>query len=106
MTIALSPRRLVLQRLLRHRLAQLSLVFLAVLLFLSLAAPLIAELRGIDPSATEGTIFSAASSRRRPSIGWAPTISAAISSSACSTAGACRFWSAFPGPCCRPFSAP
>ena len=53
MTAVLSPRRLVWGRLLRHRLAQLSLVFLAVLLVLSLAAPLIAQLRGIDPSTTD-----------------------------------------------------
>ena len=46
---ALSPRRLVLKRLLRHSLARVSLVFLALLLLLSLAAPLIAQLRGIDP---------------------------------------------------------
>ena len=50
---ALSPRRLVLKRLLRHSLARVSLVFLALLLLLSLAAPLIAQLRGIDPSATD-----------------------------------------------------
>ena len=37
----------------RHRLAQVSLVFLAVLLVLSLAAPLIAQLRGVDPSTTD-----------------------------------------------------
>jgi len=36
-----------------HRLAQVSLVFLAVLLVLSLAAPLIAEARGIDPTMTD-----------------------------------------------------
>ena len=50
---ALSPRRLVWRRLLRHGLARLALVFLAVLLVLSLAAPLIAQLRGVDPSATD-----------------------------------------------------
>jgi peptide/nickel transport system permease protein len=49
----LSPRRLLWRRLLRHRLAQASLVFLAVLLVLSLAAPLIAQLRGVDPSVTD-----------------------------------------------------
>ena len=53
MTAVLSPRRLVWGRLLRHRLAQLSLIFLAVLLVLSLAAPLIAQLRGIDPATTD-----------------------------------------------------
>jgi peptide/nickel transport system permease protein len=47
------PTRLVLRRFLRHRLAELSLVFLAVLLVLSLGAPLIAYLRGIDPSMTD-----------------------------------------------------
>jgi peptide/nickel transport system permease protein len=36
-----------------HRLAQVSAVFLAVLLVLSLAAPWIAELRGIDPTMTD-----------------------------------------------------
>jgi peptide/nickel transport system permease protein len=48
-----SPGRLAWRRLLRHRLAQASLVFLAVLLTLSVAAPWIAELRGIDPSVTD-----------------------------------------------------
>ena len=48
-----SPSALVWRRLLRHRLAQASLVFLAVMLVLSLAAPLIAQLRGIDPTATD-----------------------------------------------------
>jgi peptide/nickel transport system permease protein len=51
--VSLSPGRLVWRRLLRHRLAQLSLVFLAVLLLLSLAAPLIADLRGVDPTMTD-----------------------------------------------------
>lgn len=37
----------------RHRLAQLSLFFLAILLLLALAAPLIAEMRGIDPTMTD-----------------------------------------------------
>ncbi len=50
---AASPRRLACSRLMRHRLAQVSLVFLAVLLILSLAAPLIAGWRGIDPTATD-----------------------------------------------------
>ena len=40
-------------RLLRHRLAWVSLVFLAVMIVLSLGAPLIAELRGVDPSHTD-----------------------------------------------------
>ncbi len=52
-TAAVSPTRLVWRRLLRHRLAQASLVFLAILIALSLAAPTIASLRGIDPSATD-----------------------------------------------------
>jgi peptide/nickel transport system permease protein len=51
--VASSPRRLVWRRFLRHRLAEASLAFLAVLLTLSLAAPLIARLRGIDPSLTD-----------------------------------------------------
>ncbi|CAN5159130.1 ABC transporter permease [soil metagenome] len=51
--VSLSPGRLVWRRLLRHRLAQVSLVFLAVLLVLSLAAPLIAEVRGVDPTMTD-----------------------------------------------------
>ena len=38
---------------LRHRLAQVSLVFLAILLVLALAAPLIAEMRGVDPTMTD-----------------------------------------------------
>ena len=50
---ATSPTALVWRRLLRHRLAQASLVFLAIMLVLSLAAPLIAQLRGIDPTATD-----------------------------------------------------
>ena len=50
MTAAASPRRLAWSRLMRHSLAQVSLAFLAVLFVLSLAAPLIAHLRGIDPS--------------------------------------------------------
>jgi peptide/nickel transport system permease protein len=53
MSAVASPSRLVLRRFLRHRLAEVSLVFLAVLLILSLAAPLIAQLRGIDPSMTD-----------------------------------------------------
>jgi peptide/nickel transport system permease protein len=53
MTTAASPRRLAWGRLMRHSLAQVSLAFLAVLLVLSLAAPLIAQLRGIDPSTTD-----------------------------------------------------
>jgi peptide/nickel transport system permease protein len=51
--VASSPSRLVWRRLLRHRLAQASLVFVAVLLVLSLAAPLIASLRGVDPATTD-----------------------------------------------------
>ncbi|HSS83207.1 MAG TPA: ABC transporter permease, partial [Reyranella sp.] len=53
MTVAASPRRLAWGRLMRHSLAQVSLAFLAVLFVLSLAAPLIAQLRGIDPSTTD-----------------------------------------------------
>jgi len=51
--LAASPARLVWRRLLRHRLAQASLVFVTVLLVLSLAAPLIASLRGVDPATTD-----------------------------------------------------
>ena len=51
--VALSPRRLVWRRLIKHRLAQVSLAFLAILLVLSLAAPFIAQLRGVDPSMTD-----------------------------------------------------
>ncbi|HEY6982169.1 ABC transporter permease [Reyranella sp.] len=50
---ATSPTLLVWRRLLRHRLAELSLVFLAVLLVLALAAPLIAAMRGVDPTMTD-----------------------------------------------------
>jgi peptide/nickel transport system permease protein len=50
---ATGPGHLVWRRLLRHRLAELSLLFLAVLVVLSLAAPLIAEMRGVDPSMTD-----------------------------------------------------
>lgn len=48
-----SPNRLLWRRLLRHRLAQVSLAFLVVLLVLSLMAPLIAAARGVDPTATD-----------------------------------------------------
>lgn len=41
------------RRMLRHRLAWLSLAFLAILLVLAVAAPLIANLRGIDPTETD-----------------------------------------------------
>jgi peptide/nickel transport system permease protein len=37
----------------RHRLAQVSLVFLAILLMLALTAPLIAQMRGVDPTMTD-----------------------------------------------------
>lgn len=40
-------------RLQRHHLARASLVFLIVIMVLSLAAPLIAELRGVDPTQTD-----------------------------------------------------
>src|SRR5260370_34301779 len=53
MSTVASPRVLVWRRVLRHRLAQASLVFLALLLVLSLAAPLIAQLRGVDPAVTD-----------------------------------------------------
>jgi len=53
MTTASSPTQLVWRRFLRHRLAEASLVFLIVLLALSFGAPLIASLRGIDPSVTD-----------------------------------------------------
>ena len=53
MSVAASPTRLVWRRFLRHRLAEAALVFLAALLMLSLAAPLIAQLRDIDPSMTD-----------------------------------------------------
>ena len=53
MTTSASPRRLAWGRLMRHSLAQVSLAFLAVLFVLSLAAPLIAELRRVDPGATD-----------------------------------------------------
>ena len=48
-----SPARLVWIRLVRHRLALLSLIFLLVLLILSLLAPWIADWRGVDPSQTD-----------------------------------------------------
>jgi peptide/nickel transport system permease protein len=51
--IAAGPAHLVWRRLLRHRLAELSLGFLVVLLVLALAAPMIARLRGIDPAMTD-----------------------------------------------------
>ena len=41
------------RRMLRHRLAWISLAFLSALLVLALAAPLLAELRGIDPTETD-----------------------------------------------------
>jgi len=53
MTVSAHPTHLVWRRLIRHRLAEVSLVFLVVLLALSLAAPLIADLRGVDPSMTD-----------------------------------------------------
>jgi peptide/nickel transport system permease protein len=53
MSVATSPTRLVWRRFLRHRLAEASLIFIAILLILSLAAPWIAQLRGIDPSMTD-----------------------------------------------------
>jgi len=53
MSAATSPTRLLWRRFLRHRLAEVSLIFIAILLILSLAAPWIAQLRGIDPSMTD-----------------------------------------------------
>ena len=41
------------RRMLRHRLAWISLAFLSALLVLALAAPLLADLRGIDPTETD-----------------------------------------------------
>src|SRR6185312_2384799 len=46
-------RLLAWRRLRRHRLAELSLVFLVVLLALALAAPLIAHWRDVDPATTD-----------------------------------------------------
>ena len=51
--IASSPTLLVWRRLLRQRQAELSLAFLGLLLALALAAPLISEMRGIDPAMTD-----------------------------------------------------
>ena len=48
-----SPGKLVWLRLVRHRLALVSLVFLGILLTLALAAPWIAGWRGVDPTATD-----------------------------------------------------
>jgi peptide/nickel transport system permease protein len=48
-----SPRHRAWVQLSRHRLARASLIFLAFLLVLSLSAPMIADLRGIDPTATD-----------------------------------------------------
>lgn len=50
-TVALRPAAW--RRMLRHRLAWASLAFLSVMLVLALAAPLIAELRGVDPTQTD-----------------------------------------------------
>jgi len=50
---AMAARPAAWRRLLRHRLAWASLAFLSVMLLLALAAPLIAELRGIDPTQTD-----------------------------------------------------
>jgi len=52
-TAPTAPTLLTWRRLLRHRLAQASLIFLGVLLVLSVAAPWIAQLRGVDPAATD-----------------------------------------------------
>ncbi|MFI5031124.1 MAG: ABC transporter permease [Reyranellales bacterium] len=53
MSVSAHPTRLVWRRLIQHRLAEISLVFLVVLLVLSFTAPLIAQLRGVDPSMTD-----------------------------------------------------
>lgn len=50
-TVALRPTAW--RRMLRHKLAWISLAFLSVMLVLALAAPLLADLRGIDPSQTD-----------------------------------------------------
>ncbi|MCF8532593.1 MAG: ABC transporter permease [Reyranella sp.] len=52
MTAAVLGRR-AWSRLLRHHLARASLIFLVVMVVLSLAAPLIADLRGVDPTQTD-----------------------------------------------------
>jgi len=51
--IVAGPRLLAWRRLRRHRLAEISLVFLVVLLALALAAPLIAHWRNVDPATTD-----------------------------------------------------
>ena len=50
-TVALRPAAW--RRMLRHRLAWASLAFLSVMLVLAILAPLIAELRGVDPTQTD-----------------------------------------------------
>jgi peptide/nickel transport system permease protein len=50
---ASSARHAVWKRFLRHRLAEIALIFLAILIVLSFAAPLIADLRGVDPAVTD-----------------------------------------------------
>jgi len=50
-TVTLQPTAW--RRMLRHRLAWISLAFLSIMLVLALAAPLLAELRGIDPTETD-----------------------------------------------------
>jgi peptide/nickel transport system permease protein len=50
---ALALRPAAWRRMLRHRLAWASLAFLSVMLVLALAAPVIADLRGIDPTQTD-----------------------------------------------------
>ena len=50
---AVAARPAAWRRLLRHRLAWASLAFLSIMLLLALAAPLIAELRGVDPTQTD-----------------------------------------------------
>ncbi|WP_422035326.1 ABC transporter permease [Reyranella sp.] len=53
MTAAATLESTAWRRMLRHRLAWLSLAFLGVMLVLAVAAPLIADLRGIDPTETD-----------------------------------------------------
>jgi peptide/nickel transport system permease protein len=53
MSASAHPTHLVWRRLIRHRLAEISLVFLVILLAFSLAAPLVAQWRGVDPSMTD-----------------------------------------------------
>lgn len=53
MSVSAGPTLLVWRRFRRHRLAEVSFAFIALLLALALAAPLIAAVRGIDPATTD-----------------------------------------------------